>query len=160
MEINSTTCGLSRLVSFSAILVLTLSAITSAQEKPVDKVNIGSYRIKKRPLLIFAPSDKEKDFAEQVENLKPFAEGLLERDVIVLVILEEGISRVENKEMTPKAAEALRKKMKIKPGEFKVIFADGPELHPYVQQDGAFIPTPTTPDTIAELAEKMMRGAA
>ena len=42
----------------------------------------------------------------------------------------------------------------------KVIFADGPELHPYVQQDGAFIPTPTTPDTIAELAEKMMTGAA
>jgi hypothetical protein len=121
MEINSTSYGLSRLVSFSAILVLTVSAITSAQEKPVDKVNIGSYRIKKRPLLIFAPSDKERDFAEQVENLKPYAEGLLERDVIVLVILEEGISRVENKDMTPKAAEALRKKMKIKSGEFKVI---------------------------------------
>jgi hypothetical protein len=46
-----------------------------------------------------------------------------------------------------------------RPG-LKVIFADGPELHPYVHKDGAFIPTPTTPDTIAELAEKMMTGAA
>lgn len=66
MRINSTICSLMRFASFSSILVLTLSAITSAQEKPVDKVNIGSYRIKKRPLLIFAPSDKERDFAEQV----------------------------------------------------------------------------------------------
>ena len=121
MEINSKICGLSRLVSVSVILVLTLSAITSAQEKPIDKVNIGSYRIKKRPLLIFAPSDKERDFADQVENLKPYAEGLLERDVIVLMILEVGTSRVENREMTPKAAETLRKKMKIKSGVFKVI---------------------------------------
>jgi DNA-binding NtrC family response regulator len=44
--------------------------------------------------------------------------------------------------------------------DLKVIFANGPELHPYVRHDGVFIPTPTTPRAIVELAERMMRGAA
>lgn len=42
----------------------------------------------------------------------------------------------------------------------KVIFANGPDLQPHVRHDGAFIPTPTTPDSIVELAEKMMRSTA
>ena len=59
----------------------------------------------------------------------------------------------------PNGAALARMTRQRRPG-LKVIFADGPELHPYVHQDGAFIPTPTTPDTIAELAEKMMTGGA
>jgi DNA-binding NtrC family response regulator len=41
--------------------------------------------------------------------------------------------------------------------ELKVIFANGPDTQPFVRHDGAFIPTPTSPDSIVELADKMMR---
>jgi hypothetical protein len=44
--------------------------------------------------------------------------------------------------------------------ELKVIFANGPEVQPFVSHDGTFIPTPTTPDSIVELADRMMRNAA
>ena len=42
----------------------------------------------------------------------------------------------------------------------KVIFANGPETQPHVRHDGAFIPTPTTPDSLVELADRMMRNVA
>ena len=46
-----------------------------------------------------------------------------------------------------------------RPG-LKVIFANGPETEPHVRQDGAFIPTPTTPESIVEAADRLMKAAA
>jgi DNA-binding NtrC family response regulator len=42
----------------------------------------------------------------------------------------------------------------------KVIFADGPETEAHVRHGGAFIATPTTPEFIAEVADKLMKAAA
>jgi hypothetical protein len=44
--------------------------------------------------------------------------------------------------------------------DLKVIFANGPETEPHVRQDGAFIPTPTTPESIVEVADRLMKAAA
>jgi hypothetical protein len=44
--------------------------------------------------------------------------------------------------------------------DLKVIFANGPETEPHIRHDGAFIPTPTTPGFIVEVADKLMKAAA
>jgi DNA-binding NtrC family response regulator len=44
--------------------------------------------------------------------------------------------------------------------DLKVIFANGPETEPHVRHDGAFIPTPTAPESIVEVADRLMKAAA
>ena len=41
----------------------------------------------------------------------------------------------------------------------KVIIANGMDTKPYVEKDGIFIPTPTTPDIIVATAEELIKAA-
>jgi DNA-binding NtrC family response regulator len=51
---------------------------------------------------------------------------------------------------------ALARMTKLRRPALKVIFANGPDIRPHVQDDGLFIPTPTTPASIIETVEKLM----
>jgi hypothetical protein len=55
---------------------------------------------------------------------------------------------------------ALARMTKLSRPNLKVMFADGPETEAHVRHGGAFIPTPTTPESIVEVADKLMKAAA
>jgi DNA-binding NtrC family response regulator len=42
----------------------------------------------------------------------------------------------------------------------KAIYVNGPDTEPHVRSDGAFIPTPTTPEPIVQMADRMMKTGA
>lgn len=55
---------------------------------------------------------------------------------------------------------ALARMTRLRRPQLRVIFTNGPEKRPHVEKDGVFIPTPTTPNAIVEVAERLMRTAA
>jgi DNA-binding NtrC family response regulator len=55
---------------------------------------------------------------------------------------------------------ALARMTRLKRPKLKVIFANGPETKPHLEKNGLFIPTPTTAETLAEAAAKMLAEAA
>ncbi|WP_370401885.1 DUF4174 domain-containing protein [Sulfitobacter sp. JB4-11] len=52
---------------------------------PADMADLNEFRWKKRPILVFADSENDPAFIEQMELLSNREEALLERDVIVLI---------------------------------------------------------------------------
>ncbi|MDF3414299.1 DUF4174 domain-containing protein [Sulfitobacter sp. M57] len=51
---------------------------------PADMADLSEFRWKKRPVLVFADSEDDPAFIEQMELLEARKEALAERDVIVL----------------------------------------------------------------------------
>ena len=85
------------------------------------------YRWKSRPLVLFAPSMEDDHLRKQVaailENSAPFAE----RDMVLIVVVERGVSYAGTRPIGSDAAAALRKQHGIKPGAYalKLLGKDG-----------------------------------
>lgn len=56
--------------------------------------------------------------------------------------------------------QSLARMTKLRRPSIKVIFANGPEIAPYVDGDGTFIPTPVTPAQVVEAARQMLSAPA
>ncbi len=52
--------------------------------RPADMADLSEFRWKKRPVLVFADSEDDPAYIEQLELLGQRADALLERDVVVL----------------------------------------------------------------------------
>jgi hypothetical protein len=82
-----------RLMSFVfAGLIAAAATAQSAQEageeslfRPADMTDLSEFRWKKRPVVVFADSENDPAFIEQMEFLEDEVAELTERDVVVLV---------------------------------------------------------------------------
>ncbi|MEM9591611.1 MAG: DUF4174 domain-containing protein [Pseudomonadota bacterium] len=54
------------------------------KSEPVQQSTLDRYQWDKRPVLVFAPSERDRNHAEQIEILKAGLPGLAERDIVVL----------------------------------------------------------------------------
>ena len=84
-------------------------------------MDLDTYRWKNRLLLVFAPTPSLPGFAAFDRDLARRTAEVSDRDVIVFRILEKAPSRVEEKPLSSKEAEALRHRFSVKPGRFTVI---------------------------------------
>ncbi|MEM6305787.1 MAG: DUF4174 domain-containing protein [Pseudomonadota bacterium] len=76
-------------------------------------VDLNEYRWKNRPVVVFADSDQDPAFIEQIELLQARADDLLERDVVVLT------------DTDPAARSALRLKMRPRGFMLVLVGKDG-----------------------------------
>ena len=95
-----------------------LAQETGAMERetlfaPADMPDLSEFRWKKRPVLVFADSDNDPAYIEQLELLGERPEELLERDVIVLT------------DTDPEARSALRLKMRPRGFMLVLVGKDG-----------------------------------
>jgi len=97
--------------------------------KSGDPACLAPYRWKNRILLIFAPSAEHSDYAKQVQALEGEFAGVVERDLLVAELLEDGDCRVGDCCIDPVSRALLRGNFGVEPGDFVVILIgkDGTE---------------------------------
>ena len=77
---------------------------------PADMADLSEFRWKKRPVLVFADSENDPAYIEQLESLNARTDELVARDVIVLT------------DTDPAARSALR--LKLRPRGFMLVLVD------------------------------------
>lgn len=82
--------------------------------------SLASYRGSKRPLLIFAPADADKRLIRQMISLKGAHAASVERDMVLIVIVGDGISRADDVPLSLADAKALREAYGIAAESFAV----------------------------------------
>jgi len=85
------------------------------------------YRSKSRPLVLFAPSAEDERLRKQVAAVLETAAPFAERDMVLIVVTEKGVSYAGTRPIRAEQAAALRKQFKIEPGAFalKLVGKDG-----------------------------------
>lgn len=73
------------LIAVSAHAQETADADIETLFAPADMADLSQFKWKKRPILVFADSEADPAFLEQMEYLSERQDALKERDVIVLV---------------------------------------------------------------------------
>lgn len=100
--------------------------------RPADDTELGAFLWTKRPLVVFADSEQDPRFAEQIEKLEAEAGQMLARDVIVLT------------DTDPSARSPLRQK--LRPRGFMLVL---------VAKDGAIILRKPFPWSVRELTRSI-----
>ena len=90
-------------------------------KKPVPEFDLDSLRWKHRVLLLFSPSESDSSFRLQKQDLASRRQEVLERDLMVLEILEHGESRASDRILSEKAAEGIRNRVGVRSGRFQVL---------------------------------------
>lgn len=101
---------------------------------PPDTASLGQYQWHRRPVVIFAPSEKDADYVRQIAMLEKSSAELAERDIIVL------------SDTSPAASGQLRSQ--FKPSGFEVVL---------VGKDGGVKIRQKTPLTSEELLSTIDR---
>lgn len=104
------------------LLLLAVVSMAHAGEKgSVVDLDLDSLRWKNRVLVILSPTESDLSFQLQKEELASSSEGVLERDLMILEILEHGESRVGNQILSGKSVQAIRKRLGVQTGPFQVL---------------------------------------
>jgi len=75
------------------ILILSIPVLSMAQvdkKGPVPEFDLDALRWKHRILLLFSPSESDSSFRLQKQDLASRTEEVIERDLVILEILEHG----------------------------------------------------------------------
>jgi hypothetical protein len=109
------------LVCILLFLLLSFSMAQASEKGSVADLNLDALRWKNRVLVIFSPSESDVSFRLQKQGLACSAEGVLERDLMILEIIEQGQSRAENQLLSEKSVRDIRKRFGLQTGTFQVL---------------------------------------
>lgn len=112
-----------------AALTLITCAAALAQPSPPMSFSEADHRWVHRLLYVFAPSEQHPDLLAQRQMTDGSADGIRERELLLITVLERGESRVDGAAMDAASAQRLRVLHDVAPGEFAVILVgkDGTE---------------------------------
>ena len=99
-----------------------------AQLKPVE-ASLENYKWKKRPLLLFSPSESNPDYLRQKENIQAEAQGIRERDMVVMELVGPDRVYINGTLQRRRRSQALRERFQVPPKSFVVLLVgkDGTE---------------------------------
>jgi hypothetical protein len=101
-----------------AVMIPTLSTAHEAKCATAVDLELDELRWKNRILLLFSPSESDPTYRSQKQELASrFQEGI-ERDLLILEILEHGESRAGERVLSEKAVEAIRRRFGVRSGLF------------------------------------------
>ena len=88
---------------------------------------MSDYRGKRRPLILFAKDATDPRLVRQLEQVRQMRSGFEQRDMALLVVLEEGSSRADGRDLAVADAERLRRRYGVEAGEFalRLVGKDG-----------------------------------
>jgi hypothetical protein len=105
------------------IVLFLMPAVSLAQAGApgaVVDLDLDVLRWKNRIFVVFSPSESDPSFRLQKQDLERNAEGALERDLMILDILEYGESRTGNMLLSGRAVEDIRNRLTVRSGPFQV----------------------------------------
>ena len=99
-----------------------------AQIKPVE-ANLEKYKWKKRPLLLFSPSEDNLAYMRQKESVQAAAQGIRERDMVVVELVGQDKVYIDGVLQRRRQGQALRERFQVPPESFAVLLVgkDGTE---------------------------------
>lgn len=83
--------------------------------------DLDAYHWTNRVIILFAESEKSPYFAEQMQILREEKDGVLDRDLVVVEVLETGTSRCGETSISDASAESLRNRFQAAAGAFHFI---------------------------------------
>ena len=98
-----------------------------AASREFEPFSMGALRWKKRPLLLVGADERDPILRQQLDAVESAREGFDERDMVLIVVLGEGTSRIEGRPLGLEDAEHLRASFAIGKDEFalRVVGKDG-----------------------------------
>ncbi len=89
--------------------------------------SLTQYRWTKRVLVVSAPSDNDKNLKTQQEELASTPAEFLDRDMVLVTLLDDSVSSADRRELTTPEVSAIRESLDIPPGVFalRLIGKDG-----------------------------------
>jgi len=92
-------------------------------------IELKQYVWKNRLLLVFAPSEDDARYRGLEEALREHGDAIVERDLLVFRVLENGVSRLGRSTINAQSASLLRDRFSVNPGQFLVVLVgkDGGE---------------------------------
>jgi hypothetical protein len=115
-----------KMKSFSSIcmflfLMPILAMVRAGETGQVLDLDLEALRWKNRVLVLLGPDESDHSFRLQKQNLASNSEGALERDLVILEILEQGKSRIGKQLLSEKSVQNIRKKLGVQTGPFQVL---------------------------------------
>ena len=85
------------------------------------------YQWKNRVLVVSAPTEDDRDLREQQNEVALVPEDFLDRDMVLVTLLDNAVSTAEDRELTTEESVAARAALGIRPGSFalRLIGKDG-----------------------------------
>jgi len=102
--------------------------LANIQAYPTEELfSLGQYQWKSRVLIVSAPSDLDQQFIEQQNELALSPEEFEDRDMALIILLDNATSKAEDRNLTTEESAATRAELGIRPGSFavKLIGKDG-----------------------------------
>ena len=102
-------------------LLVVVSMAQAGEKGSVGDLDLDALRWKNRVLVLFSPSESDASFQLQKQGLASSAEGVVDRDLVILEIMEQGQSRTGNQLLSEKSVQAIRKRFEVQAGTFQVL---------------------------------------
>ena len=109
------------LICILLFLLLSFSMAQAGENNSVADLDLDALRWKKRVLVLFSPSESDASFQSQKKSLASSAEEVLDRNLMILEIVEQGQSRAGNQLLSEKSVQEIRKRFGLQTGTFQVL---------------------------------------
>jgi hypothetical protein len=83
--------------------------------------DLDGYQWKNRIILVFAPSSDSDAYKRQMQEFEGQEDGILDRDLIILELFEDGESRWGDTSLSERVASRMRRQLDVGAGEFVLI---------------------------------------
>ncbi len=106
---------------YSPFLYSGFSMAQAGEKGSVADLDLDALRWKNRVLVLFSPSESDVSFQLQKQGLASSTEGVLDRELMVLEIIEQGQSRAGNQLLSQKSVQNIRRRLGVQAGPFQVL---------------------------------------
>ena len=90
-------------------------------DQHADAIDLRAYLWSHRLLIIGSPSVDHHRYQVLAQTLEREAQNLANRDLLVFHLFESGVSQVGEKRLSPQAATALRKQLRLVSGQLMTV---------------------------------------
>lgn len=83
--------------------------------------DLEAFQWKNRIILVFAPSSNSDAYKRQMQEFEGREHGILDRELIILELFEDGETRQGNKSLSERVAPRMRRQFEVGEGDFVLI---------------------------------------
>ena len=83
--------------------------------------DLDAYQWKNRIILVFAPSSDSDAYKRQMQEFEGQEDGILDRDLIILELFDNGESRWGDTSLSERVASRMRRQFDVRAGQFVLI---------------------------------------
>lgn len=121
VQIVHTQAPLNPMMKRLCTVLLMAAAAALLWTQGVKAMDLDRYRWQHRLLLLFAPQEDTPAYAAAAADIDRRSEEILDRDLVVFHLLEDGMSRVDGRRLSDAEARQLRDRFEIAPGRFTAV---------------------------------------